>query len=53
MEMKEEIEMLSEMLDGYTDEERVEIISGIANVFCLHCGRRQPKKGESCKCCDE
>lgn len=42
-------ELLTEMLEAVSAEERVKLMDWLEIVFCRHCGRRLAK-GERCQC---
>lgn len=44
------VEKVLEILKPLSDSERMKIIDGIMDVYCMHCGCEQPTTGRRCQC---
>lgn len=43
------ISIMQEYFALLTDDQRVELINRFDDIFCLHCGCQQPKRGCQCQ----
>lgn len=41
------------IMDDMSDDERVQMMSKLARVWCRHCGRGQPDRIGGCRCADD
>lgn len=48
--MNEKLQAILEMLETLDWQERELLFDKLKEVYCIHCGVKQPEKGQRCQC---